>query len=178
MYFLQGLSRKSPRQTYMSELIMPIHCEMGTRRFQRTLEDTTLMQEPRGYWAASPVGRLAPRATRQPPPHYVGSPLPPRLHLRCSLSRFDLRAHDGWFGLYKQPCSPFLSKSLKPYFISWGPKPAIKRRLVLIFLNTYRNNPQAHGITVIAFHPKVFRVLVFINANRIWRILQAHIIPL
>jgi hypothetical protein len=28
-------------------------------------------------------------------------------------------------------------------------------------LNVYRNNPQAHGITVIAFHPEVFRVSYF-----------------
>jgi hypothetical protein len=28
----------------------------------------------------------------------------------------------------------------------------------LVFLNTYRNNLQAHGSTVVTFHPKVFRV--------------------
>ena len=33
--------------------------------------------------------------------------------------------------------------------------------LLLIFFNTYRNNSQAHGITVVAFHPKVFRVSYF-----------------
>ena len=49
VYFLQGLSRKMSRQTYMSELIMLIHQETGTRRFQRTLEDTTPKREPRGY---------------------------------------------------------------------------------------------------------------------------------
>ena len=32
---------------------------------------------------------------------------------------------------------------------------------LLVFLNTYRNNLQAHGITVVAFHPKVFRVSYF-----------------
>ena len=26
---------------------------------------------------------------------------------------------------------------------------------VLVFLNTYKNNPQAHGITIVAFHPEV-----------------------
>ena len=26
---------------------------------------------------------------------------------------------------------------------------------LLVFLNAYRNNPQAHGITVVAFHPEV-----------------------
>ena len=40
-------------------------------------------------------------------PHcYVGSPPPPRLHLRHPLSQFDPRAHDGYLGLYKQPCTP------------------------------------------------------------------------
>ena len=33
--------------------------------------------------------------------------------------------------------------------------------LVLVFLNAYENNLQAHGITVVAFHPKVFRVSYF-----------------
>ena len=32
---------------------------------------------------------------------------------------------------------------------------------LLVFLNAYRNNPQAHGITVVAFHLEVFRVLYF-----------------
>jgi hypothetical protein len=32
---------------------------------------------------------------------------------------------------------------------------------LLEFLNTYRNNPQAHGITVVAFHLEVFRVSYF-----------------
>ena len=32
---------------------------------------------------------------------------------------------------------------------------------VLVFLNAYRNDPQAHGITVVAFHPEVFRVSYF-----------------
>jgi hypothetical protein len=32
---------------------------------------------------------------------------------------------------------------------------------LLVFLNTYRNNPQAHEITIIAFHPKVFTVSYF-----------------
>jgi hypothetical protein len=32
---------------------------------------------------------------------------------------------------------------------------------VLVFLNAYRNNPQVHGITIITFHPKVFRVSYF-----------------
>ena len=33
----------------MSELIVLIHRETGTRRFQRTLEDTTPKRELRGY---------------------------------------------------------------------------------------------------------------------------------
>jgi hypothetical protein len=32
---------------------------------------------------------------------------------------------------------------------------------MLVFLNIYRNNPQAHGITVIAFHLDVFEVSYF-----------------
>jgi len=35
--------------------------------------------------------------------------------------------------------------------------------LLLVFLNTYRNNPQAHEITVVAFHPEVFRVSYFLR---------------
>ena len=34
---------------------------------------------------------------------YVGSPPPPRLHLRHSISWFDPRVHDGRSSLYKQP---------------------------------------------------------------------------
>jgi hypothetical protein len=33
--------------------------------------------------------------------------------------------------------------------------------MVLVFLNAYGDNPQAHGITVVAFHPEVFMVLYF-----------------
>ena len=32
---------------------------------------------------------------------------------------------------------------------------------MLVFLNAYRNNLQAHEITVVALHPKVFRVSYF-----------------
>ena len=32
---------------------------------------------------------------------------------------------------------------------------------LLVFLNAYRNNPQAHGITVVALHLEVFRVSYF-----------------
>jgi hypothetical protein len=32
---------------------------------------------------------------------------------------------------------------------------------VLVFLNTNRNNPQAHESTVVALHPEVFRVSYF-----------------
>ena len=35
------------------------------------------------------------------------------------------------------------------------------QKCLLVFLNAYRNNPQAHGITVVAFHPEVFRVSYF-----------------
>ena len=34
-------------------------------------------------------------------------------------------------------------------------------RTLLVFLNAYRNNPQVHKITVVAFHPEVFRVSYF-----------------
>jgi hypothetical protein len=33
--------------------------------------------------------------------------------------------------------------------------------LVLVFLNAYRNNSQMYGITVVIFHPEVFRVSYF-----------------
>jgi hypothetical protein len=33
--------------------------------------------------------------------------------------------------------------------------------LVLVFLNAYRNNPQAYGITVVTFHLEVFRASYF-----------------
>ena len=33
----------------------------------------------------------------------------------------------------------------------------------MVFLNAYRNNTQAHEITVVAFHPKVFRVSYFLR---------------
>ena len=32
---------------------------------------------------------------------------------------------------------------------------------LLVFLNAYINNPQAHKITVVALHPEVFRVTYF-----------------
>ena len=67
---------------------------------QKVPEDTTPKQEPRGCsWGqpTQPAGRPAPRATRQPPLYYVGSPPPPRLYLHRSLSQFDPRAHDGRF---------------------------------------------------------------------------------
>jgi len=35
--------------------------------------------------------------------------------------------------------------------------------LVLVFLNAHRNNPQARGYTIVAFHLEVFRVsLIYI----------------
>ena len=36
-----------------------------------------------------------------------------------------------------------------------------RQKCLLVFLNAYRNNPQAHGITIVAFHLKVFRVSYF-----------------
>ena len=38
-----------------------------------------------------------------------------------------------------------------------------RQKCLLVFLNTYRNNPQAHGITIVAFHLEVFRVLYFLR---------------
>ena len=35
------------------------------------------------------------------------------------------------------------------------------QKCLLVFLNAYRNNTQAHGITVVAFHPEVFKVSYF-----------------
>jgi hypothetical protein len=36
-----------------------------------------------------------------------------------------------------------------------------RQKCLLVFLNAYINNPQAHRITVVAFHPEVFRVSYF-----------------
>jgi len=33
---------------------------------------------------------------------------------------------------------------------------------------TYKNNPQAHGITVVAFHPEVFRVSYFPQGTKVF----------
>ena len=38
-----------------------------------------------------------------------------------------------------------------------------RQKCLLVFLNAYRNNPQAHGITVVVFHLKVFRVSYFLR---------------
>jgi hypothetical protein len=35
------------------------------------------------------------------------------------------------------------------------------QKCLLVFFNAYRNNLQAHGITIVAFHLKVFRVSYF-----------------
>jgi hypothetical protein len=35
------------------------------------------------------------------------------------------------------------------------------QKCLLVFLNAYRNNPQVHGITVVAFHPELFKVSYF-----------------
>ena len=36
---------------------------------------------------------------------------------------------------------------------------------LLVFLNAYRNNPQAHGIAVVTFHPEVIKVSYFPQAH-------------
>jgi hypothetical protein len=38
-----------------------------------------------------------------------------------------------------------------------------RQKCLLVFLNAYRNNPQAHRITIVAFHLKVFRVSYFLE---------------
>jgi hypothetical protein len=35
------------------------------------------------------------------------------------------------------------------------------QKCLFVFLNAYRNNPQAHGSTVVALHPEVFGVSYF-----------------
>jgi hypothetical protein len=40
------------------------------------------------------------------------------------------------------------------------------QKYLLVYLNLYRNNSQAHEITVVAFHPKVFRVSYFHDERR------------
>jgi hypothetical protein len=40
----------------------------------------------------------------------------------------------------------------------------LKRNLtlvLLVLLNAYRNNPQAHEITIVVFHPEVLKVSYF-----------------
>ena len=94
----------------MLELIALFHSKIDTRRFQKTREDSTPRQRTRGY-QAPPAGRPAPRPTYQPPHCNIGSPPPPRLHLRCSLSRFDPRAHVGRSSLYISSPAPLLKAS-------------------------------------------------------------------
>ena len=44
------------------------------------------------------------------------------------------------------------------------------RNAGLVCLNIYRKDPQAHGYTVVAFHPKVFRVSLFIFSQGMARL--------
>jgi hypothetical protein len=37
----------------------------------------------------------------------------------------------------------------------------------LVFLNAYRNIPQAHGIAIVAFHPEVFEVSYFPQGTKV-----------
>ena len=39
---------------------------------------------------------------------------------------------------------------------------------MLVFPNAYRNNPQAHGITVVALHLEVFRVSYFPQGTEVF----------
>ena len=36
-----------------------------------------------------------------------------------------------------------------------------RQKCLLVFLSISRGNPQAHGYTVVALHPKVFRISYF-----------------
>jgi hypothetical protein len=78
-------------------------------------------------------------------PSYVGSPPPPRMHLRHSSSQFDPRAHVAPPAYISSPVPPSLEPSWNPNSyslvrINWDGsherinllEPAIKRRLVLI----------------------------------------------
>jgi hypothetical protein len=42
------------------------------------------------------------------------------------------------------------------------------REMVLVFLNAKINNSQAHGITVVALHPEVFRVSYFSQGTEVF----------
>jgi hypothetical protein len=41
-----------------------------------------------------------------------------------------------------------------------------RQKYLLVFLNAYKNNPQAYGITMVVFHPEVFRVSYFHKERR------------
>ena len=41
-----------------------------------------------------------------------------------------------------------------------------RQKCLLVFLNVYKNNPQAHGITIVALYPEVFRVSHFHEERR------------
>ena len=60
----------------MLELIMLIYRETDTRRFQRTLEDTTPKQEVRRHphlWISRPLGPpVSLRVVMSVPPHLLG----------------------------------------------------------------------------------------------------------
>ena len=109
LYFLQGLSRKPSWRTEMSDLIVLIHSENNPRKFQKTWEDSTPKRKERRHQ----VGPAAPRVHMLAPRCYIGSPLPPRLHLRHLLksvwsegSRLTLRP------IYISHCHPHHHQTL------------------------------------------------------------------
>jgi hypothetical protein len=65
------------------------------------------------------------------------------------------------FGMPNQVITDLGSPFTAIEFRSWAQNCGISINYVLVFLNVYINNPQVRGITVVAFHPKVFRVSYF-----------------
>jgi hypothetical protein len=101
----------------MSDLIMLIHRNNNSRRFQRTLEGNPLKADLGGLTCVA--GRPHLQASQPPwphmlvPPSNVGFPLPPRLHLGRSLSRFDPMAHVASSRLYIPGPAPLRHKSFE-----------------------------------------------------------------
>jgi hypothetical protein len=85
----------------------------GSGRLQEALHQSGPGGGDMWGWPALPAGRPAYRPLRYSPNFYGCSPPTLRLHLRCSLSRFDPRAHIASSGLYKQTLAPLRHKSFE-----------------------------------------------------------------